>query len=80
MEVRMELPVNVKRWMEIKEAFGNEVALVNSYCLCEKLTRAESDMLARVKFLYYDGSISEQELDEAVEDVYDSLVAMEKQQ
>lgn len=76
----MELPVNVKRWMEIKEAFGNEVAMVNSYCLCEKLTRAESDMLARVKFLYYDGSISERELDEAVEEVYDSLVAMERQQ
>lgn len=76
----MELPVNVKRWMEIKEGFGNEVALVNSYCLCEKLTRAESDMLAKVKFLYYDGSVSEQELDEAVEDVYDSLVAKEKQQ
>lgn len=76
----MELPVNVKRWMGIKEAFGNEVALVNSYCLCEKLTRAESDMLARVKFLYYDGSISEHELDEAIEEVYDSLVAMEKQQ
>lgn len=76
----MELPVNVKRWMEIKEAFGNEVALVNSYCLWEKLTRAEADLLADVKFLYYDGSISEQELDEAIEDVYDSLVAMEKQQ
>jgi hypothetical protein len=76
----MELPVNVKRWMEIKESFGNEVALVNSYCLCEKITRAEADLLADVKFLYYDGSISEQELDEAVEDVYDSLVAMEKQQ
>lgn len=76
----MELPVNVKRWMEIKEAFGNEVALVNSYCLCEKLTREEADMLSRVKFLYYDGSISEQELDEAIEEVYDSLVAMEKQE
>lgn len=74
----MELPATVKRWMEIKEAFGNMVALVNSYNLCTKPTREEADMLARVKFLYYDGSISEQELDEAVEEVYSSLVAMEK--
>lgn len=76
----MKLDLNTKRWMEIKETFGNEVAIVNRYYISGKDHPAEASMLDQVHFLYYDGSISEQELDEAVEDVYDSLVAKEKQQ
>lgn len=76
----MKLDLNTKRWMEIKETFGNEVAIVNRYYINGKDHKAEADMLAQVHFLYYDGSISEQELDEAVEEVYDSLVAEERQQ
>lgn len=76
----MKLDLNTKRWMEIKEAFGNEVAIVNRYYINGKDHEAEADLLVRVHFLYYDGSISDQELDEAVEDVYDSLVAKENTQ
>lgn len=76
----MKLDLNTKRWMEIKETFGNEVAIVNRYYISGKDHTAEASMLDQVHFLYYDGSVSEQELDEAVEDVYDSLVAKEKRQ